>query len=140
LVEFLQYFKTKKQEEISSLPAFVMVFYSCELNGVHFTVLVVPKSFSFARFIDPSEARSQVAFSCGRRGTCLRSKRWMRRKFHLRTPHPSADKRLPPSPTGEGLPFIALSMKQSLVPTAASRARPENEKFEAQPPKKCKKK
>jgi hypothetical protein len=30
-------------------------------------------------------------------------------------------------------------MKQSLVPTAASRARPENEKFEAQTPKNAKK-
>ena len=29
---------------------------------------MVPKSFSFARFIYPSAARSQEAFSCGRRG------------------------------------------------------------------------
>ena len=33
---FLQYFKAKKQEEMSSLPAFVVVFYSCELNRVRF--------------------------------------------------------------------------------------------------------
>ena len=34
-------------------------------------VLVVPKSFRFAQFIYPSEARSQIAFSCGRRGTTI---------------------------------------------------------------------
>ena len=34
-------------------------------------MLVVPKSFSFAQFIYQSEARRQVAFSCGRRGTAL---------------------------------------------------------------------
>jgi hypothetical protein len=34
---------------------------------------------------------------------------------------------------------MALAMKKKLVPAAASRARPGNEKFEAQTPKKCKK-
>ena len=34
-------------------------------------MLVVPKSFSFAQIIYPSEARNQVAFSCGRRGTTV---------------------------------------------------------------------
>ena len=34
-------------------------------------MLVVPKSFSFSQFIYPSEARNQVAFSCGRRGTTV---------------------------------------------------------------------
>ena len=32
---------------------------------------MVPKSFSFAQIIYPSEARNQVAFSCGRRGTTV---------------------------------------------------------------------
>ena len=73
-------------------------------------VLVVPKSFSFARIIYPSEVREQVAFSCGRayhkrcklQATWGTTKWWMRSCLGIETPHPTADERLPPSPTGEG--------------------------------------
>ena len=59
---------------------------------------MVPKSFSFAQFIYPSEARSQEAFSCGRRGTASAVDEELVRVKDTS----SVSLRLPPSPTGEG--------------------------------------
>ena len=62
-------------------------------------MLVVPKSFSFAQIIYPSEARNQVAFSCGRRGTTV----VVDEELDCAKDTSSVSLRLPPSPTGEGL-------------------------------------
>ena len=70
-------------------------------------VLVVPKSFSFARIIYPSEARNQEAFSCGRRGTTV----VVDEELLCVKNTSSVSLRLPPSPTGEGnLSVIATSV------------------------------
>ena len=61
-------------------------------------MLVVPKSFSFARFIYPNEARKQEAFSCGRRGTTV----VVDEELLCVKNTSSVSLRLPPSPTGEG--------------------------------------
>ena len=62
-------------------------------------MLVIPKSFSFAQIIYPSEARNQVAFSCGRRGTTV----VVDEELDCAKDTSSVSLRLPPSPTGEGL-------------------------------------
>jgi len=62
-------------------------------------LLVVPKSFSFAQFSYPSEARNQAAFSCGRRGTTV----VVDEELPCVKNTSSVSLRLPPSPTGEGI-------------------------------------
>ena len=68
------------------------------VSGKPPAVLVIPKSFSFAKIIYPSEVRNQVAFSCGRRGTVV-----VDEELDCAKDTSSVSLRLPPSPTGEGL-------------------------------------
>ena len=61
----------------------------------------LPSSREFAPMcVFAQTAFYRQAFSCGRRGTALAVDEEL--VLFLETPHPSADKRLPPSPTGEG--------------------------------------
>ena len=79
-------------------------------------MLVVPKSFSFTQIIYPSEARNQVAFSCGRRGTTV----VVDEELDCAKDTSSVSLRLPPSPTGEGiLKVIATSVAVGQLPQVA---------------------
>ena len=68
-------------------------------------MLVVPKSFSFAQIIYPSEARKQEAFSCGRRGTTV----VVDEELLCVKNTSSVSLRLPPSPTGEGKKSVSAT-------------------------------
>ena len=79
-------------------------------------MLVVLKSFSFAQFIYPSEARNQEAFSCGRRGTTV----VVDEELLCVKNTSSVSLRLPPSPTGEGKnSVIATSVVAGQLPQVA---------------------
>ena len=79
-------------------------------------MLVVPKSFSFAQLIYPSEARNQEAFSCGRRGTTIVVDEELLRVKNTS----SVSLRLPPSPTGEGkILGVATSVAVGQLPQVA---------------------
>ena len=94
-------------------------------------VLVVLKSFSVAQFIYPSEARRQVAFSCGRRGTAV----VVDEELPCVKDTSSVSLRLPPSPTGEGLEkCVSLCVyhtdggtSPSLPPEGGGRREPDGE-------------
>ena len=84
-------------------------------------MLVVPKSFSFAQIIYPSESRNQVAFSCGRRGTTV----VVDEELDCAKDTSSVSLRLPPSPTGEGwvyavATFVAAGQAPQVADNSAS--------------------